>query len=318
MASIPAGALTLVPRWAGRSAALALLVLVLPGVALAELTFDATGRSYACAISVPNNYVYASVADLNEDGLDDVVATGLGLYVMLNDGIEGFQATLSFETTLPLSRIALGDVDEDGHLDAFVTEQWSTNSMVWLFRGHGDGTFDTALPFLPGSGATDVALALLDGDSHLDLVVANDGSAGPVVTLRGHGDGTFDAPVGLPTQGTRVATGDFEGDCGGRHARTLRPWRPARGHASDGYPRSGSPQGSDHGRARAAGGRLSLAAATGSLRSDRQNVRYKVSCVSRRGALDNVSVKNPNTGLFEVVWSARCQDVPGRARRCRL
>ena len=91
------------------------------------------------------------------------------------------------------------------------------------------GAAGSTLPlFLPvvtygsgGTGASSVALADVNGDGKLDLVVANicasstDCSTGTVAVLLGNGDGTFQTAVTYGTGGlgaTSVAVGDLNGD----------------------------------------------------------------------------------------------------------
>ncbi len=66
--------------------------------------------------------------------------------------------------------------------------------------------------FAAGSGPAGVVLADVNGDHHLDAIVADENSGASV--LLGRGDGTLAAPVPLSHAGqdTAVAVGDFNGD----------------------------------------------------------------------------------------------------------
>ena len=58
-----------------------------------------------------------------------------------------------------------------------------------MLLGNGDGTFQPAVRYtLGGFGATSVALADVNGDGKLDLLVATGSAVG---VLLGNGDGTF-------------------------------------------------------------------------------------------------------------------------------
>jgi len=74
--------------------------------------------------------------------------------------------------------------------------------------------FSKPIPYDPGGSATSIAVADVNGDGHLDLVVAywNEGSVG---VLLGKGDGTFQPVVKYDSGGTgapSVAVADINGD----------------------------------------------------------------------------------------------------------
>lgn len=142
-----------------------------------------------------------AAADLNGDTRVDLFLTGccgggvpIGedlwrpLYafnsVWLSDG-QGLPHDTGQKLGLGSSEaVALGDMDADGDLDAFVAnssykdEQWETvaydPNRVWL--NDGQGTFSDSGQQLGDQRSYNVALGDLDGDGDLDALVGNQGS----------------------------------------------------------------------------------------------------------------------------------------------
>ena len=100
-----------------------------------------------------------------------------------------------------------------GAVDLAVANQ--ADSTISIYQGNGNGTFQTpTLIKLPaGFEPSSLAAADLNGDGHIDLVVANEG-ANSFSVLLGNGDGTFQARTDYPT-GTApvfIALGDFNNE----------------------------------------------------------------------------------------------------------
>jgi hypothetical protein len=72
--------------------------------------------------------------------------------------------------------LAVGDLDQDGHLD-LVTANYAANT-ISVLRGVGKGSFLPRVDFGAGNGPEAVALGLFDGDARPDLVVAASTSNG--------------------------------------------------------------------------------------------------------------------------------------------
>ncbi len=112
------------------------------------------------------------------------------------------------------SSIAVADVNGDGKPD-LLAANWCLQDQRCgpaVLLGNGDGTFQTAEIYrATGKGATSIAVADVNGDGKLDLVVLD----AEVSVLLGNGDGTFQAAVGYTSGGVddaSVAVEDVNGD----------------------------------------------------------------------------------------------------------
>ncbi|MEK8017186.1 MAG: LamG-like jellyroll fold domain-containing protein, partial [Candidatus Parabeggiatoa sp.] len=107
--------------------------------------------------------------------------------------------------------VALGDVDNDDDLDAFVANTWGGTDKVWL--NNGMGTFSDSGQNLGNSSSYGVALGDVDNDGDLDAFVSN-ASGQPNNIWQNDGTGTFnDSGLSLgDSDGIEVALGDVDGD----------------------------------------------------------------------------------------------------------
>ena len=135
-----------------------------------------------------------AVADVNQDGDQDVIVAdyGLGRLIVLpgtgGPGV-GTPVVTTIVNLFPY-RMAVGDFDRDTRPDiAFST--WERAEIV-VMRGQGDGTFTELGRVSSSTTQTETLVANdLDGDGKLDLLLSHQGSP-QLDLLFGRGDGTFE------------------------------------------------------------------------------------------------------------------------------
>jgi predicted nucleotidyltransferase len=158
--------------------------------------------------------------DFNHDNKLDIIIALWGINqmgVMLGNGDGTFGELILYSTgsgTRPLS-IAIGDFNNDNHLD-ITTANYGTGT-VSVFLGYGNGTFTNATMFSTGigSGPSSINVDDLDKDSYLDIIVANEVTYN-VGVLYGNNDGTFQELTtylaGPNTAPEYALSGDFNND----------------------------------------------------------------------------------------------------------
>jgi hypothetical protein len=186
--------------------------------------------TYGTAGAGGSNPYSVAVADVNGDGKPDLVVVNYVMAnflsktvaVLLGNGDGTFQPAVAYGSggVIPVS-VAIADVNGDGKPDLLVANFWASfqnlNGTVGVLLGNGDGTFQPPVAYASGgtggSGGS-VAVADVNGDGKLDLLVANEGN-GSVGVLLGNGDGTFQPVVTYGSGGSganSVAVADVNGD----------------------------------------------------------------------------------------------------------
>lgn len=202
------------------------------------------GGTFQTAVSYSSGGYYPSavaVADVNGDGKPDLLVAnpcastcsgsspGVGsVGVLLGNGDGTFQAAVNYHTAGYFGMaLAVADVNGDGKPDLLVTIQCGTNpcssdSMVGVLLGNGNGTFQTAVTYSSGGYAAEsIAVHDVNGDGKPDLLVSNQCASygnctngGGVGVLLGNGNGTFQTAVSYSSTGIAdsVAVADVNGD----------------------------------------------------------------------------------------------------------
>lgn len=136
--------------------------------------------------TAPNDLLFVegiTIADINGDGDNDILATSFGndnLVWFENNGDSTFQDAVTIVNGIdsPGAVMAVNlDNDANGYLDLVVAiygNDGDTDSLIYLL-GNGDGTFGTTrfiVPETAGLGTGDFDLADFDGDGDIDVLVS--------------------------------------------------------------------------------------------------------------------------------------------------
>jgi hypothetical protein len=150
--------------------------------------FPATGHPQQAPIefAAPVSVVMADkinavrMVDVDSDGHLDIIALQgepsltSGMFVALGDGSGNFGAPIFNQISVnwPWS-VDVGDINEDGVVDAVVTD-FLSGQFAYL-EGNGDGTFSEQPRLVPGwgGGNPQVQVVDIDDDGHLDVIAAD-------------------------------------------------------------------------------------------------------------------------------------------------
>ncbi|MBR1241576.1 VCBS repeat-containing protein [Bradyrhizobium sp. AUGA SZCCT0274] len=174
------------------------------------------GGAFQLASSIPGASGHVTSADFDGDGNQDLVteSSTSEVSVWLGNGDGTFQPAAIYDAGHDLNGISVADLNNDGWIDLAISNGGGSGAVAVLL-GNGDGTFQTAISSPTNSShATNSAIADLNDDGNLDILVARNAFGGDVSVLLGNGDGTFNALTALPSHSdvTGVAAADLNGD----------------------------------------------------------------------------------------------------------
>src|SRR5262249_8428888 len=176
--------------------------------ALSAVTQGSTGAT----VRSPAQPVSLAAGNFTGAGRNDLVVVNRGTYsfgVLANDGHGGFAApqpglTTSVNGAPTINRqpgpvVAGTFTNGSNNLDLAILME--DRGEVWIYTGHGDGTFSHTASLAVGNLATGLSLAPGSGGGRYDLLVGDE--FGDILRLVGDGRGSFSPPP--PPTGTGVS-----------------------------------------------------------------------------------------------------------------
>jgi len=162
---------------------------------------------------------FLAVGDVDNDGWEDIVTTqpfvngpSYQFSVSLSDGDGTFASPVNYLAGNNPWFIVLGDVDNDGWLDAVFFNWWDNTLSVSL--NDGDGTYGSPTVYSVGAPARYLLLGDVNNDGWLDIIVPKSGNPSNLGVFINDGDGTFasgvDYQVGVGVH--QIALGDIDKD----------------------------------------------------------------------------------------------------------
>ncbi|HEX8196280.1 MAG TPA: FG-GAP-like repeat-containing protein, partial [Pyrinomonadaceae bacterium] len=170
-------------------------------------------------VSLYSDY-YLAAADLNNDGLLDLVSTDasdLGynseIAVALNDGNKGFLPDRRFGAPTGLKDLAVGDFNGDGKKDV-ITAHVNGGKPLTVYLGDGTGNVSNPVSTSLNAGFEKIIVGDFNSDGKDDVFATN--SQGSSYSLLSSGNGAFTVapnfPVTIEGGVSKLIKGDFNGD----------------------------------------------------------------------------------------------------------
>jgi hypothetical protein len=153
----------------------------------------------------------AALADLDEDGVPDLIKLADSIEVSLSDGLGGFRLTRTVDTRfISFGTLAIVDEDGDGHLDVIQFK----DQYAYIYGGNGAGEVAFRRSLLFGYAPWTIETADFNGDAREDLLMsAYPGQVFAYLSGTGSVFGTRVEVTQFPTDiGAKVGSGDADGD----------------------------------------------------------------------------------------------------------
>ncbi len=168
------------------------------------------------SMSNPNGF---TIADFNNDGMQDLAVTNSGVSAYLGTGTGSFVTTSATYTSgyVP-SKIVSADFNNDGNMDVVTIASTGTNVIVSRLSGTGSGSFSPTVNYTIniGSGSLYLNKGDYNGDGKIDLsyLMYSGAATSTLVCLLGNGLGAFPtiSSFTFAAQASKMCTADFNKD----------------------------------------------------------------------------------------------------------
>jgi hypothetical protein len=163
-----------------------------------------------------------AAGDLNGDGRPDLASANtfiagppphpghVSVILQSQSSPGAFGGARNFDVGSDTARVSIGDLNGDNLMDLVVANDTSASISILFQNSSSPGTFLAAQNLGVGAHPNGVAIGDLNGDGHLDIVVADSGLS--VLFQNAGVPGTFFPPMSLGVRCSSVGIGDLNAD----------------------------------------------------------------------------------------------------------